>query len=281
MRPNPQDVDLVIYHANCPDGFGAAWAAWKLLGDRAQYLPASYGDPIPNVTGKNVAILDFSYSRYDIKKMIEKANSLIVLDHHKTAQENLAGIPEAQLDMSRSGAILSWQFFHGSEDPPIFLRYIEDRDLWRFELEDSKAVSAALTSLIDFTFESFDAMNNPSQFEELVSDGYTILHYNNIVMKKICQSARKNLWRSYEVCVVNSSILQSEIGSQLAPTCDFVVIWYYDHKNMKYKVSLRTQKNEVDVSKIAARFGGGGHKKAAGFTLGPSESVEKLFWPWE
>ena len=281
MRPNPQDVDLVIYHANCPDGFGAAWAAWKLLGDRAQYLPASYGDPIPNVAGKNVAILDFSYSRYDIKKMIEKANSLIVLDHHKTAQQNLAGIPEAQLDMSRSGAILSWQFFHGSEDPPIFLRYIEDRDLWRFELEDSKAVSAALTSLIDFTFESFDAMNNPSQFEELVSDGYTILHYNNIVMKKICQSARKNLWRSYEVCVVNSSILQSEIGSQLAPTCDFVVIWYYDHKNMKHKVSLRTQKNEVDVSKIAARFGGGGHKKAAGFTLRPSESVEKLFWPWE
>lgn len=281
MRPNPQDVDLVIYHANCPDGFGAAWAAWKLLGDRAQYLPASYGDPIPNVAGKNVAILDFSYSRYDIKKMIEKANSLIVLDHHKTAQQNLAGIPEAQLDMSRSGAILSWQFFHGSEDPPIFLRYIEDRDLWRFELEDSKAVSAALTSLIDFTFESFDAMNNPSQFEELVSDGYTILHYNNIVMKKICQSARKNLWRSYEVCVVNSSILQSEIGSQLAPTCDFVVIWYYDHKNMKHKVSLRTQKNEVDVSKIAARFGGGGHKKAAGFTLRPPESVEKLFWPWE
>ena len=281
MRPNPQDVDLVIYHANCPDGFGAAWAAWKLLGDRAQYLPASYGDPIPNVAGKNVAILDFSDSRYDIKKMIEKANSLIVLDHHKTAQENLAGIPEAQLDMSRSGAILSWQFFHGSEDPPIFLRYIEDRDLWRFELEDSKAVSAALTSLIDFTFESFDAMNNPSQFEELVSDGYTILHYNNMVMKKICQSARKNLWRSYEVCVVNSSILQSEIGSQLAPTCDFVVIWYYDHKNMKHNVSLRTQKNEVDVSKIAARFGGGGHKKAAGFTLRPPESVEKLFWPWE
>ena len=172
MRPNPQDVDLVIYHANCPDGFGAAWAAWKLLGDRAQYLPASYGDPIPNVAGKNVAILDFSYSRYDIKKMIEKANSLIVLDHHKTAQENLAGIPEAQLDMSRSGAIVSWQFFHGSEDPPIFLRYIEDRDLWRFELEDSKAVSAALTSLVDFTFESFDAMNNPLQFEELVSNGY-------------------------------------------------------------------------------------------------------------
>jgi nanoRNase/pAp phosphatase (c-di-AMP/oligoRNAs hydrolase) len=275
MRPNPQDVDLVIYHANCPDGFGAAWAAWKLLGDRAQYLPASYGDPIPNVTGKNVAILDFSYSRYDIKKMIEKANSLIVLDHHKTAQENLAGIPEAQLDMNRSGAILSWQFFHGSEDPPIFLRYIEDRDLWRFELEDSKAVSAALTS-VNMTFDAFEALNNPMQFEALVDAGRAILSHNKSIVEKICKYARKTHWKGHEICIVNSADLQSEIGNYLSKQCDFAMVWYYDHVRNEYKVSLRSGP-EFDVSKIAQMWGGGGHSQAAGFTLAPNSSPVQIF----
>lgn len=279
MRPKPQDVDLVIYHGNCTDGFGAAWAAWKLLGDKAEYVAASYGDSMPDVTGRNVAILDFSYTRYELNQMIEKSDSLIVLDHHKSAEENLKGIEETVFDMDRSGAMMSWQFFHPGVDPPTFLRYIEDRDLWRFALEDSKAVSAALTS-VDMTFDAFEALNNPTQFEALVDAGRAILSHNESTMERLCKTARKTIWKGHEIYAANSPVLQSEIGAHLAQQCDFAIVWFYDHMRSEYKVSLRSA-NDCDVSKIAQTFGGGGHPRAAGFTLGPSISPTQIFYGYK
>ena len=276
MRPKPQDIDLVIYHGNCMDGFASAWAAWKLLGDKAEYMAAAYSDSVPDVAGRKVAIIDFSYSRRELKQMIEKSNALIVLDHHKSAEDDLKGIEEAVFDMSRSGAMMSWQFFHPGVDPPTFLRYIEDRDLWRFELENSRAVSAAMMTLVDKTFEAFDAMGNPAQFEELINDGYTILYHNKSMTERICAQARKGTWKGYEIYMVNSAVLQSEIGSHLSSSCDFVIIWYYDHMRNEYKVSLRSGP-ELDVSKIARMWGGGGHAAAAGFVLGPSISPIQVF----
>ena len=55
----PTSVDCVIYHADCSDGFGAAWAAWKRLGNRAEYHACKHGQPPPDVKGKTVAIQGF------------------------------------------------------------------------------------------------------------------------------------------------------------------------------------------------------------------------------
>ena len=111
MKCDPQNIDLVIYHAQCSDGFGAAWAAWKLLGNKAEYYAATHGDEPPDVKGKNVAILDFSYDNQTIKDMIVEAESLIVIDHHKSAMIDLHDIPNTHFDMSHSGARLAWDFF--------------------------------------------------------------------------------------------------------------------------------------------------------------------------
>ena len=81
----PSSVNCVIYHADCTDGFGSAYSAWKLLGNRAEYHACKHGTPPPDVTGKVVAILDFSYSNAVTKKMIEDADGLIIIDHHKSA----------------------------------------------------------------------------------------------------------------------------------------------------------------------------------------------------
>ena len=81
----PSSVNIVIYHADCTDGFGAAYSAWKLLGNRAEYYPCKHGTPPPDVTGKVVAILDFSFNNATTKQMIEDADKLIVIDHHKSA----------------------------------------------------------------------------------------------------------------------------------------------------------------------------------------------------
>ncbi len=128
---------ICIYHGNCADGFGAAWTVRKALGE-IEFYAASYQEPPPDVTGKDVVMVDFSYKRQVLLEMSEKARSILILDHHKTAAEDLVDLPEnviAKFDMSRSGAMLAWDHFFPGESPPPLLLHIEDRDLWRFALQ--------------------------------------------------------------------------------------------------------------------------------------------------
>ena len=120
----PSAVDCVIYHADCTDGFGAAYSAWKCLGNRAEYHACKHGTPPPDVKGKVVAILDFSFNNATTKKMIEEAEGLIVIDHHKSAMVELHDISNTHFDMTKSGAMLAWEFFHPGKEPPKFISYL-------------------------------------------------------------------------------------------------------------------------------------------------------------
>ena len=272
----PTKIDFVIYHANCTDGFGAAYAAWKCLGNKAEYLAAKHGDLPPDVRGKNVAILDFSYDNPTTKSMIESADDLIIIDHHKSAVVELHDISNAHFDMTKSGAMLAWEFFHPGKEPPKFIKYIEDRDLWKWELPYSKEFAAAF-DMVPFDFEEFSLFEDDSVFDDAVKRGSYILSYSKTVIKKVCDNAVERTYSGKKVLVVNSSHWMSEIGSQLSPNCDFALIWYYDHISNNTKVSLRSFHDHVDVSEIAKKHGGGGHKKAAGFTLERNQHVEDLF----
>ena len=149
---DPNSVNVIIYHANCTDGFGAAYSAWKRLGNRAEYYACKHGDDPPNVKGKNVAILDFSFDNSTTKQMIELAESLIVIDHHKSAMVELHDVTETKFDMTKSGAMLTWDFFHPGIESPKLISYIQDRDLWTWELPYSREFSAAF-DMVPFEFE--------------------------------------------------------------------------------------------------------------------------------
>ena len=272
----PSNVNCIIYHADCTDGFGAAYSAWKLLGNRAEYHACKHGSPPPDVKGKSVAILDFSFDNATIKKMIKIAENLIVIDHHKSSMVELHDITSTVFDMTKSGAILSWEFFHPGKEPPKFVQYIQDRDLWKWELPYSREFSAAF-DMIPFEFEEFEKYEDDSVFDDTVKRGSYILAYSKTVIKKVCEKASTRKFGGLDVLVVNASHWISEIGSRLSPDCDFAMIWYYDHNDYKIKVSLRSFHETVDVSEIAKKFGGGGHKKAAGFTLLPDAHVDDLF----
>ena len=156
--------DICLYHGNCDDGFGAAWAIWRRWGNEVAYVPCTNGKPLPDVTGRHVLFVDFSAKRPDLIAMADAAKSIVVLDHHKTAQADLADwadqtVPKvedvdlligkalaktgypivATFDMNQSGAVLAWDFAHGiarNDSPPNILSLIEDRDLWRFAYGD-------------------------------------------------------------------------------------------------------------------------------------------------
>ena len=200
----PSSVNCVIYHADCTDGFGSAYSAWKLLGNRAEYYPCKHGQEPPDVKGKNVVILDFSFSNTITKKMIEEANDLMVIDHHKSAVVELHDISNTIFDMSKSGATLAWDFFHPGKEAPKFIQYITDRDLWKWELPYSKEFSAAF-DMVPFEFEEFEKFEDDSVFDDAVKRGSYILAYSKTVIKKVCDKASKRNYGDYDVMVVNSS----------------------------------------------------------------------------
>ena len=275
---DPNSVNVIIYHANCTDGFGAAYSAWKRLGNRAEYHACMHGDTPPDIKGKNVAILDFSFDNETTKKMVESAESLIVIDHHKSAMVELHDVTETKFDMAKSGAMLAWEFFHPGIEPPKFISYIQDRDLWTWELPYSREFSAAY-DMVPFEFEEFEKFEDDSVFDDAVKRGSYILAYSKTVVKKICEKAIFRDWDGKKVGIVNASHWMSEIGNRLAPHCDFAVIWYFDHEAQKTKASLRAFHDNVDVSEIAKAFGGGGHPKSSGFILDKSKHIDDIFHP--
>lgn len=264
-------MTYVLYHNNCYDGFGAAYAAWKKFGDSAAYKAVSYGEPFPELPQGRIYILDFSYPK-DVMLSAAETHKLIVIDHHKTAQENFVGLEhpniEAHFNMDKSGARMAWEYFHqvggviGGDEVPMLIQHIEDRDLWRFKLEKSKEIHKALVSYpMDFyLWDSFD-------IEKLKVEGVALERMYTQLVENICTSSWIGKIGDDDVPMVNTSIAWSEIGEALKkkyPDAKYVASFTEFEKEVMW--SLRSRE-DFDCSDVAKRFGGGGHRQAAGFKI--------------
>lgn len=257
---------VIIYHRDA-DGFGAAYAAWKALGPKAGYHSWQYGEP-PNLTlcnDKVVYILDFSFSRKEIETIQHISRSLTVLDHHASAKAELEDLPYCHFS-GRSGAVMAWQHFFPDQDVPPLLHYVEDRDLWKFELQHSREVSYGLGSY-PFDFKVWDKLirGHTSAVEQLATDGVPIMRHIDInVNRLVAGNKRVVTIDGHKVKAVNCPLYQSEIAGKLAENYLFGVV-YFDTVN-KRVYSLRSR-TDTDVAEIAVKYGGGGHTKASGFAV--------------
>lgn len=249
---------LVIYHGDCPDGFGAAYAAWKLYGDGADYLPVNHGEPPPDMRGRSVMVADFAYDRRTTEALAEQAASLVVLDHHRSAEAEIGDLPQCVFDMNRSGAVMAWEYLH-KDGPPLLLQYVQDRDLWRNQLPESDEVSAALRAK-PFDFQIWDSLD----VDQLRAEGRILLAYQRRMIERIAAHASPVEVAGVRVPTVNSPVLQSELGDRLAKGHPFAAVWWQGAGEVA-RWSLRSTPEGLDVSVIATRFGGGGHRTAAGF----------------
>lgn len=272
----PEDIDLVIYHKNCTDGFGAAWAAHELLGSKAMYVPAQYDEIgfVFYLENRTIAVLDFSFSEEDIAKIKSNGNKICIIDHHKTA-ERISHLENTWINSRFSGAVLAWKFFHPNKKIPLFLKYIQDRDLWKWELEGSRDFSIIFQN-IPKTFDSYSEFTSNKKIKDAIKSGALLNRYQFNLVKRISSNHYNCKYKKTNIKLVNSSVLQSEIGNYLSTEDTAAAIWYKNYSAKKTIVSLRS-KNNLDVSLIAQDFGGGGHKNAAGFSLDIDADVQKLF----
>lgn len=271
---------LVIYHANCWDGFCAAWVARMALGE-CDFFPANYGQSPPDVTGRVVYILDFSYPRDVMDRLLTRARRTVVLDHHKTALEALDGLhqPETGMDvvfdMEKSGGRLAWLWFttmgHNMSTPnapraPWLVDYTEDRDLWRHALPESENINAALRSYpLDFDlWDRLGMVQDVVNGTHLVQEGKAIRRAERQIVATHVKNAREIELGGERVLAVNATVLFSEIAGELSKGRPFGAC-YFDRRDGKRQWSLRSDENGVDVSAIARTHGGGGHIHAAGF----------------
>lgn len=271
MNPSAPGKPLVLYHDNCPDGFGAALAAWLRFGDEAEYRGVNYGQAPPDDWwARDLYILDFSYPREALARRGLDESYLLnvtdfrVLDHHKTAQADLAGLSFATFDLARSGAGITWDVLHQGAARPPLIDYVEDRDLWRWTLPESREVSVALWSL-PRTFVGWSVYLN--DVSRLAEDGVAILRYQQSLVR---QMATQTVWREiggHRVPVVNASVCFSEVGEHLCleyPEAPFAA-YYFDRADGNRQWGTRSC-NGFDCSVVAKGYGGGGHPGAAGWT---------------
>lgn len=193
----------VIYHADCLDGFGAAYAAACKLGLQCHFRPMHHGQPweMGEIAGHQVFILDFSFSRETLEAMAKVAASVIQIDHHGTARKPWAallkddgsGLESYQhdklplqliFDLNKSGARLGWEYFHPGQPLPLALQHIEDQDLWRFALPGTRAFCHALR-LQPFDLAHWSALlaeidtRETDRYQQMLIEGQAIKQFFN------------------------------------------------------------------------------------------------------
>lgn len=260
-------MTLCIYHGNCADGFGAAWVVRKALGD-IEFHAGAYQAPPPDVAGKDVVMVDFSYKRDVLLEMAAVANSILILDHHKSAAEDLVNLPSnvtCTFDMDRSGAMLAWDHYFPHNTPPALLLHIEDRDLWRFNLENTRQVQAALFSY-PYDFDYWDVLMAADP-AVLAAEGRCIERKHFKDLGELLKATQRDMViGGHRVPVANLPYtLSSDAGHEMAKGQPFAACYWDTGHGRSF--SLRSNDEGVDVSEIAKQYGGGGHRNAAGFRV--------------
>jgi oligoribonuclease NrnB/cAMP/cGMP phosphodiesterase (DHH superfamily) len=268
---------LVIYHGNCADGFSGAWCFWKLFGNDAEYFPGVYGKEPPDVTDREVFLVDFSYKRSIIEEMLKKASLMIILDHHISAINDLKDLKADNLDtvfdVNRSGATIAWDYLFPYEPRPALLNHVEDRDLWRFKLDHTREVQAAMFSF-EYSFEKWDQLmqlditNNVQGYLNLIMQGEAIERKHHKDVRELLKSCTR-IMNISGVDVPVASLpytMASDAGVILAEGHPFAAT-YYDTKDYRAFSLRSTTGIGLDVSKIAEYYGGGGHAHASGFRV--------------
>ena len=297
---------ICIYHGGCADGFTAAWAVWRYFQGKEdiEFYPGVYQDPPPDVKNRHVIMVDFSYKRPVLEAIARDARSLLVLDHHKSAEADLVGLGvdlrtfkgdlgwERHLqncgqdycenaptsvyqcfDMERSGAGLTWDFFHAGKPRPALVDYVEDRDLWRFKMQCSREINAYIFAH-QYGFAEWDelAADIDAGPEQIAWRGAAIeKKHHKDVAELVSEMRREMIIGGHLVPVANlPKTLTSDAGSLLCGpagdiTAPLFAACYWD--TMDGRVFSLRSRGDFDVSEIAKRYGGGGHKNAAGFRV--------------
>lgn len=292
--------DCVVYHSPCSDGQCAAWIVQKYHTDNnreIELFPCLAGKS-PNkelsyFTNKNIIFVDICPSLEYLIELSDFANSICIIDHHKTNYENLSNnkLPEnvcCVFDMNFSGCQLTWKYFYDNE-MPWFVNYIGDRDIWKFTLPDINELISGIYEQNLINYDGFQEMynniNDKSYIDNIYSIGKKALEFREKSIQNIIKYKLHCKYKNYNIWLYSSTRdITSDVGNRLLKyklpdnnDVDFTVGFIYDVKSDEFWISMRSSDDKIDVSEICKELGGGGHRNASGCTY--RGALKNLFVP--
>jgi len=279
---------VCFYHAGCPDGFGAAWTAWRTWRGRGEFVARGHDDRADarKLEDALVVFADIAPSNDELRDLCDSAGHVVVLDHHVSSRDRFESEPELArqvlaegheivFDLQHSGAMLTWLYFAGGESPPDLLRYVEDQDLWSWKLPASQEVNAAIDSH-PHDFEVWSALA-ARPIAELAAEGAPIVRANAIEVQRSLRHASRLRIAGRRIEAVNSAQNRSALGHELARRAAFGEAWgcVYRVEGDRVRATLYSI-GDVDVASVAVALGGGGHRNAAGFSVSLRRWLEEF-----
>lgn len=322
---------IVAYHKDCMDGLGAATMFYQTMinqnidPDSIEYYPVQYGELyMPKLCEYQLIIfVDFCPKIAELEILEKENKNVYIFDHHESAMNAVSGIFQkdskdikAFFDMHRSGTLIVHDILlagrgnrltildrlKGKRDNTFKLsllaRYISDRDLYTFNIAESREFNEGLRYMVSFLKinspkEFLAFINNGTKFatkfnkgirskigdfqKDLISLGYQLLDPVEKYVHKLTKISKKanvitigkSFGKPIELKVLLNSHLISEVGNSIAhdgyPTLQLFMVQEED--SIKIVGSLRSKDNLPAINTIAECFGGGGHRNAAGFEI--------------
>lgn len=267
---------FVLYHADCPDGFGAAWALHRSLGDSATYLPIHYGSKLDldRMTGQHVLMVDVSLPEHVLMELHKVASSFRLIDHHKTAAQALEHLPFCYFDMNRSGAGIAWDYANPGQPRLPLIDLVEARDLYRWDtVADSRALGKAL-DVEGYDFQSWDRFNqrmeDSKERNRLVEEGQGMCRLFNFQVEEFCKSAIE-IWQQGRqgFAVGVPHMFASDVASRLSARAlgAFGFTWCLSKEGDYIRGSWRSAHADCPIDNLAGEYGGGGHPMASGAVM--------------
>lgn len=286
---NIDDIDIVLYHAWCPDGFGSAFVIWyyycqkygRARADSLLYYGCVYDEnpfntkTIDVYTDKNIIICDFSFNYEKTLFLLNICKSLLIVDHHETAKNNLVNLSHhyKNICMTKSGVGLTWDLFFPNKPMPMFMEYLQDHDLWTELYTETLYFNAWLTDK-KFNFDEWEKYMNDEYLNECVAIGKPQYEYKMSLVNMIVNMSKYIIQcindKYYIIGYCNTCILKSEVGNKMFdkyPFLDFACVWNYNLHAKVTQISLRSTNTRTSVETIANQLGGGGHRNASGIKL--------------
>lgn len=271
---------LICAHKECFDGLSSLHTAYKaLIGDNPElrYVMMEYTNPetVPEYEpGETIYVLDFTFSGHMLATYFKEAGKVVVIDHHKGAIDKLlayfADHPcpenvELILDITKSGAGLTWDYFHPGKTPPVWVRHAEDYDLWKFEDSATKAYIERL-GIEEQTLEGYDNYTR-EDYLSMIAQGFTLLRKKQAQIKShVDNDIAMIKFEDYYIPLLNvPRYMTSAVGEALSDKYPFVLM-YFEREGIR-RYSLRGRKGCPDLSLLAQKYGGNGHPTAAGFKV--------------
>jgi oligoribonuclease NrnB/cAMP/cGMP phosphodiesterase (DHH superfamily) len=298
--------NYVIYHKSCIDGFTGLIIALRsgLIDANAIIyadVPSTYNVP-PNIKNMNVLIIDVAYRINVLKDITSNAKYVVFIDHHITSHDTAMELKNKNdnlhivYDEKKSGASLTWHYFHPKEKVPVFVKYIEDNDIGAWKHEKTKPFILAIKTIFrinedEDNIKKWDKLFDKNNVANLVKIGKYMKNYNDYLTHLNLPRHPIERFPSKKVYDMNPSLFK-KIGmykvavfcgmncpsvsdlSTLALErldCDFCIMWTYGTDNKKYVLSMRSKK--VNVAKICELFDGGGHKLASACSFNSNKLI--------